>query len=445
MCGVFGVFNVPDAAKVTFTGLHHLQHRGTDAAGIVSSDGENLYRERAYGKVSEGITDGMLSRLHGRSALGHNRYGTSGEADKTRDNIQPMLGGYAKRQVAVAHNGNFTNEGELRNLLELSQFSTTMDTECALRLLQVVDTGDIEADLITVFSHLRGSATMAFLLPGLLIGVQDPSDCHPLIVASIGEGYCLTSEACTLPSVGGRELFKVEPGQMVIISGQGPRVVAFAVPARKRCMFENVYFSHPASDFHGEGEETIDEYRVRAGRALERQAPVIGADVVIAVPDSSLSYAVGYAESGRSGIYAPGIYRHHNAGRTFTLGTQDERDAAVLLKFTFSRKAIEKKRIVLIDDSIVRGTTLKNMARILFELGALEVHLRIGSPPVAHPCTYGISTRTYSELLNTKVPVNEMAGHLGVTSLEFLSLDTLKELSGKPEDFCFACMDGKYW
>jgi amidophosphoribosyltransferase len=443
MCGIFGVFNVRKAAELTAIGLHHIQHRASDFAGIVSTDGEYLYQEHGPGLVTEVFSSKeMLDGLHGLTALGHIRYPTVSSDGKKRDNIQPITGFYDKTEIAIAHNGNLTNRADLKALMPDRAFTTDMDTEDILRLLQEVETGDIEADLITVLKQLKGSFTLGILLPDCLIAIQDPSDCHPLSIGRLGGGYCLSSETCSLPSVDADFVCDVEPGTMVFITNEGLRTVRFAEPKPKRCVFEQIYFSHPASDTF---RKPVALFRMQLGRALEVCAPVPGADIVVQVPDSSNFIALGYAESGRSGTYFPTLFRHHNIGRSFIVATQAGRDAKVDLKFTFGRSLIEGKKIVLVDDSIVRGTTMRNMVRRFFRLGASEVHVRIGAPPIRHPCTYGINTPTHNELKSAQISPSELCAEIGATSLEFLPLEVLQSLSAEPGSMCYACMNGEYW
>ena len=443
MCGIFGVFDVRKAAELTVIGLHHIQHRASDYAGIVSTDGEYLYRERGAGLATEVFdSKAVLDRLHGMAALGHIRYPTVSD-DRKRDNTQPIKGIYNRSEIAIAHNGNLTNVPDLKKRLRRVKFSTSMDTECILRLVQSVDTGAIEDDLRLVFRHLKGSYALGILLPDCLIGVCGPEGNRPLSVGKMeGGGYCISSETCAFPNVGAVHLYDVKPGTMVIIMEGGCHEIRFAEPSEKKCVFEGIYFSHPASDTFG---VQVAKYRMRLGRLLEELFPVEGADLVVQVPDSANFIALGYASSGRSGEYFPTLFRHHEVGRTFIAATQANRDVKVSQKFTFAASLINGKKIVIVDDSIVRGTTLRNMVRMFFHLGAKEVHIRIGSPPIKHPCTYGINTPTTDELKSANLGPDEICAEIGATSLKFLPLEALKSLSPDPESHCFACMDGRYW
>ncbi len=443
MCGIFGVFNARKAAELTVIGLHHLQHRANDYAGVVSTDGEYLYRHSDAGLVTEVFDDKLvLDGLHGLAALGHIRYPTV-EDDVKRDNTQPIKGTYNRSEIAIAHNGNLTNLSDLKKRLRRAKFATSMDTESILRLVQSVGSGAIEDDLPIVFRQLRGSYALGILLPDCLIGACGPEGNRPLSVGKLeGGGYCISSETCAFPNVGAAHLFDVKPGTMVIITEGGCHEIRFAKANEKKCVFEGIYFSHPASDTFG---VQVAEYRMKLGRQLEELFPVENADIVVQVPDSANFIALGYAESGRSGKYFPVLFRHHDVGRTFIAATQASRDVKVSQKFTFAPSLIRGKIIVIVDYSIVRGTTLRNMVRMFFDLGAREVHVRIGSPPIKHPCTYGINTPTTKDLKSAHLGPDEICAEIGATSLKFLPLEALRSLSPDPESHCFACMDGKYW
>jgi amidophosphoribosyltransferase len=446
MCGVFGVFNVPYAAALTVTGLHGLQHRAHDYAGIASSDGKFLHRRRGKGLARQVFTAEVLSHLPGKAALGHTRYPTSEYQDLDDEHtlVQPIIGRYNGVRFAVAHNGQITNEKALSEHVPKSSLSTPMDTEYIRRLLEANVSGDIEADLARVFSLLKGSYSLGILFPKMLIAVRDPRGSRPLSIGKIGEdGYCISSETCPFPNVDAEHVCDVDPGTMVFITKKGMRTVRFAEPREKKCRFEAIYFAHPASVVFG---EQVAQFRMELGRALEKHAPVKGgADLVIPVPDSANFIAMGYGESGRSGAYFPLIYRSHYVGRTFIAATQAKRDEEVSSKFTFSRELILGKRIVLVDDSIVRGTTLPKIVEKLKKLGAKAIHVRIGSPEIEHPCRYGINLQTYEELISARHSPTELRRKMKVTSLKFLSLPVLKTLSPRPRSFCYACQNGKYW
>ena len=443
MCGLFGIYNVKKAAELTVIGLHGNQHRAIDYAGIVSSDGVHFYRERGEGIARNVFTADMLNRLHGLAAVGHIRYPTVND-DKTRDNTQPIVGRYNDGPIAIAHNGNLTNRDELEKLIPVSKLATSMDTEDILRLLEEHDTGDIIADLTKVTPVLKGSYAMCILLPDRLLALQDPSLNRPLSIGKLNGGYCVTSETVALAALGATFCFSVDPGTIVTISDSGLETVRFAKPSRKRCRFESIYYSHPGSVLPGEP-ESVGEFRIRLGAALEERAPVEGADIVTPIPDSANFIAMGYGKSGRSGILMPVIFRSHYAGRTFIAATQAIRDAEVAQKFSFGSEQIRGKSIVVVDDSIVRGTTLPKIVKMLWQLGAREVHVRIGSPPMRFPCMYGINTPTRGELVSANHSPSALCERVGATSLEFLPLAVLKSLSPDPDSYCFSCMTGEYW
>jgi amidophosphoribosyltransferase len=443
MCGIFGVFNVRKAAELTVIGLHGNQHRAMDFAGIVSSDDEHFYRHRGEGIARKVFDDPtILNRLHGLHAIGHIRYPT-GTDDTDRENIQPIEGRYGNMPIALVHNGNLTNKEDLRTRIPHVKLSTSMDTEYILRLIEKMHTGDIEADLTRVFSMLRGSYELGILLPHILIAVRDPMGNHPLSIGRLNGGYCISSETVAFTSIEGAEhLMDVEPGTMVCITRDGVRTVRFAEATEKKCRFESIYYSHPGSVVFG---ESVSRFRRALGVALEESAPVPGADIVTPIPDSSNFIALGYAQSGRSGVYDPVIFRSHYVGRTFIVATQAQRDAESSGKSAFDSSQIAGKSIVVVDDSIVRGTTIPKIVAKLWELQAREVHVRIGSPPVRHPCTYGIHTPDISKLVSAQLTTEELRVRIRATSLAFTPLEVLQDLSPSPESFCFACMDGNYW
>jgi len=441
MCGIFGVYNAKKAAELTVIGLHGNQHRAIDYAGIVTSDGRNLHRERGLGLARQVFDKVTLNRLHGMHAVGHIRYPTVTD-DAHRDNIQPLLGVYGRGQIALAHNGNLTNRAELEQLLITPILATSIESELILRLLEERQTGDIVADLTRIFSLLKGSYCLGILLPDRLIAVRDRSGSHPLSIGMQNGSHFISSETVAFGGLDASFVRDVESGEMVVIDQEGMHMHRFADKAEKKCRFEGNYFSHPSSTVFG---EPVAEYRRILGRALEEHCPAHGADIVAPVPDSSIFIARGYAESGRSGKYNPVIVRSHYVGRTFIAATQAKRDEEVAQKFSFTPPDIAGKKIVVVDDSIVRGTTLPIIVRKLREYGAHEVHLRIASPPIMHPCLYGINTPDRGKLISAQLPAAHICSAIGADSLLFLPLEVQRKISPNPESFCFACMDGKYW
>ena len=441
MCGIFGVYNAKKAAELTVIGLHGNQHRAIDYAGIVTSDGRNLYRERGRGLARQVFDKETINRLHGTHALGHIRYPTVTD-DAHRDNIQPLLGVYGQGQIALAHNGNLTNTAELQVMLSNQTLATSIDSELILRLIEEKQSGDVVSDLTRIFLLLKGSYSLGILLPDRLIAVRDRSGNHPLSIGRQNGSYFMSSETVAFGGLDATFVRDVEPGEMIVIDRDGVHAHRFTDKAEKKCRFEGTYFSHPSSVVFG---EPVAQYRRRLGRALERYCPAHGADIVTPVPDSSNLIAMGYAESGSSGIYDPVIIRSHYVGRTFIAATQAKRDEEVAQKFSFTAPDIVGKKIVVVDDSIVRGTTLPIIVRKLKEYGAKEIHLRIGSPPILHPCLYGINTPDRGKLVSAQVTRESICYSIGADSLEFLPLEVLKQVSPDPESYCFACMDGNYW
>lgn len=445
MCGIFGTFNAERAAEQTLMGLHGIQHRAVDFAGIATGDGTYIHLHTGADVARRVFANpDTLNKLHGRHALGHIRYGTSKKTadDKFRDNTQPIKGWYNNQEFALAHNGNLNNLVELQQLLG-KPLMTTMDTEYIVRLLQKWQTGDLAADLKRVTSVLRGSYTMCLLFPDRLVAVQDPSNCHPLCLGKRDDSYFISSESCTFGGIDADFVRDIEPGEILCISSDGLQSHTYATPRRKQCRFELNYYSLPTSQTFG---KPVDEYRIELGKLLERHCPAEGADIVTSVPDSANFIAVGYGENKRSGISRQVIIRNHYVGRSFIQESQAKRDTAVANKFSFSAHAIKGKKIVVVDDSIVRGTTLLKIVAKLRRYGAKEIHLRSASPPIKNPCLYGIDTPSHEELLcSGDINPEHVAYALGADSLMFLPLEVQKAMSPNPGNFCHACMDGNYW
>lgn len=441
MCGIFAVYNARKAAELAAIGLHGNQHRAIDYAGIASSDGEHIYRECGPGVVRKVFTSAMLDRLHGKDALGHIRYPTVLD-DPTRDNIQPVLGYYGGKEFALAHNGNLTNLDELCAMFPDAKWKTSLDSELIVRLIERENSGDIEKDITKVLALLRGSATFVLLLQNQLIAVRDKSGNRPLSIGKSGESYFVSSETCAFANLGAHFVIDVPAGGMVSIKDGTHTVRQLAKPREKNCRFEAIYFTHPGSRVF---EEEVTPFRIALGLELEEFAPVPGADIVTPIPDSSNLIALGYGKSGRSGEFYPVIHRNHYVGRSFIAATQAMRDLEVSQKFGFTAGLIDGKRIVVVDDSIVRGTTIPKVVRKLYELGAKEVHVRIACPPILYPCKYGINTPNGHELAAVRYDKEDFCAMVGANSLEFLPIARLRELSARNKKFCYACMDGEYW
>ena len=446
-CGVFGIFGTGDAAAHTALGLHALQHRGQEAAGIVSFDGEHFHTYRAPGHVGDIFnSEEVIGKLSGDLAIGHVRYATSG--DTIMRNIQPLFADFAFGGLAVANNGNLTNAMSLRSDLVARGhlFQSTTDTEIFIQLIAISRGIKLVDRLVDALRRIEGAYSLVLASRKKVIGVRDPMGVRPLILGKLEGAYILTSETCALDIIGAEFVRDVEPGEMVVLDAGGvhshrplPR------QNKKFCVFEYIYFARPDSFVEG---LNVYEARKRIGAALAREAGV-EADVVIPVPDSGVPAAIGYA--GEAGIpFELGIIRNHYVGRTFIEPTDQIRHLGVKLKHNANRAQIEGKRVVLIDDSIVRGTTSTKIVEMVRNAGAAEVHMRISSPPIRHSCFYGIDTPERNQLLAARHDVPAMAREIGADSLDFLSIDGLYAAMGeakrdpdKPQ-YCDACFSGEY-
>lgn len=441
-CGVFGAVGVPHAGEVVGLGLHALQHRGQESTGIVSCDEQGeFHTHKGIGLVADVYRETDLVRLRGSMAIGHNRYSTSGGL--TLENTQPLRVVYRGGVMALAHNGNLVNARELRQGLEESGsiFQTTLDTEIFLHLMALSGADRAEDALVEAARQVRGAYSLVVLTSDSVLALRDPHGFRPLCLGRLGDGYVVASETCALDLVAAEYLRDVEPGELVRIDPQGMRsrrVLAPAVPLQQ-CVFEHIYFSRPDSRVFG---ETVDRVRRRIGHRLAEEHPA-DADLVISVPDSSNSIALGYSE--RSGIrYELGLIRNHYVGRTFILPSQAGRDSSVRVKFNPVREVLAGRRVVVVDDSIVRGTTSRKLVRMLRRAGAAAVHFRVGSPPVTHPCFYGIDTPSRRELIGALKTADEIREYLEVDSLGYLSLEGLLACEKDGAPFCCACFTGNY-
>lgn len=446
MCGIVGVCNVRKAIELAVVGAHQLQNRARTYAGGLSSDGFYIYRHVGEGLARQVFTDKALARLHGKSAIVHLRYPT-GEDEADRENIQPVTGTYGGREFGGGHNGNLTNKNELLALLPPGTvMKTNLDSEYIIRLLEHFETGNIEEDLARVFSHLKGSFSLVMLFPDRLIAARDKSGNRPLSVGKVGQGLCVASENCAFPAMGAVHLFDIEPGTMVSIKEAGElRKISFAKPEPHQCVFELLYNSSPVSTIFG---LSVSRFREEVGAKIEELFPLIEGigTIVTPVPDSGNAYAYGYSRSGHSGQWRQVIIRNHYVGRTFNAATQSLRDEEVARKFIFDADAIRGRSVVVLDDSIVRSTTMSKIVAMLWQEGAREVHVRIGTPPIMHLCSYGIyMNEGKTDLIAASQSAAEICKKIGATSLEFLPLQALKQLLPDPENYCFACMDGNYW
>lgn len=445
MCAIIGVWGASKAAELAYYGLHKQQHRAVEFCGIVSSDGVNSYRDAGAGIVQDFFDQSMLDQLHGPYAIGHLRYKTVKD-DPSRDNTQPLLGYRNNRFVAMAHNGNVTNVAELKSgLSDEAILATSIDTELILhRFCRLSVFSPVEA-LTRALEGVRGSYSLAVLLPEALIAVRDPSGNRPLSLGHRRDGSIfVASETCAYEGVEATYLRDVEPGEMVVINDHG--IQSHQLPEwsgghRAFCYFEKIYYAFPGSMIFG---EYVSAFRYRLGQKLEACHPVPYADVVIPVPDSAKFIAHGYAASGRSGRFAEGLLRHHYIGRSFVEGDQYLRSWRATRKFSTVPSEVKGKVLVVVDDSIVRLTTMPLIVRLLRQAGAKEVHVRIACPPIAHSCRYGIDTPTREELAAAMMTIPEMCKRTEADSLEFLPMEALRSLADRPDDFCYACMDGNY-
>ncbi|WP_045391218.1 amidophosphoribosyltransferase [Falsirhodobacter sp. alg1] len=451
-CGVFGVIGVADAANFCALGLHALQHRGQEAAGIVTHHPEHGFNSaRRFGYVRDNFTSAdVMQTLPGELAIGHVRYSTAGSKGATaiRD-VQPFFGEFSMGGAAIAHNGNLTNAAQLRKeLIERgSIFQSSSDSECIIHLMARSIQQTVPERMKDALRRVEGAFSVIAMTRTKLIGVRDPLGVRPLVLGKVGEGYALSSETCGLDIIGAKFLREVEPGEMVVIEdGEIVSSRPFA-PAKSRfCIFEHVYFSRPDSILGG---RSVYETRRQIGVELAREAPV-DADLVCPVPDSGTPAAIGFSQE--SGIpYAMGIIRNQYMGRTFIEPTEQIRNMGVRLKLNVNRALIRGKRVILVDDSVVRGTTSRKIKDMILDAGAAEVHFRIASPPTAWPCFYGVDTPERSKLLAANMSEEEMRDWIGVDSLRFISLDGLYRAAGEAEGrnpvaprYCDACFSGEY-
>ena len=443
MCGIFGVFGADHAAEITHLGLYSLQHRGQESAGIVAVDGDSIARgTRKMGLVGEGLSALEMEKLDGQIAIGHTRYSTAGSS--TLDNAQPVLARFKGGHIALAHNGNLTNAVELRGRLEDSGsiFASTMDSEVIVHRLARAEQALPEYMLAEALRGVEGAYCLVVVIGETLLAARDPRGWRPLVIGALGDGFVFASETCALDIVGATLLREVQAGEIIAVDRDGLRSFQ-AEPARQlhRCVFEHVYFARPDSYVFG---GSVDRARRALGHRLAVEQPAPSADLVFAVPDSSNAAALGYAE--RSGLPLElALIRNHYIGRTFLQPTQAGRDAKVKVKFNPVREVLAGKSVVMVDDSIVRGTTTRGLVALIRGAGAREVHMRVSSPPIVGPCYYGIDTPNRDELIAANNSVPEIAQLIGVDSLGYLSLDgMLHAVPGGPDGFCDACFSGNY-
>lgn len=448
MCGIIGISGHQKAAELTFLGLYALQHRGEEAAGIASYDGKEIYLKKAPGLVDDAFDEKAIHELKGSAAIGHCRYSTTGSSNFK--NIQPFLVIHKGKPVAIAHNGNLTNTQELYERLEEegSIFQTTMDSEVIIHLFARAKNGDLQKAILKVLTQLEGAFSLIFLVEDQIVGARDCHGFRPLCLGRIDGKYVLASESCALDLMQAEYVREVEPGEIVFIKGD--KLTSIFLPdaekARKdkvntknQCIFENIYFARPDSDIFG---DNIYQVRKRLGAQLAKEFPA-QADFVMSIPDSGNYAALGYAQE--LGLpFEIGIIRNHYIGRTFIQPTQFLRDFRVRVKLNPIHSVLKDKKIIIVEDSIVRGTTSRSRVKELRRAGATEIHMRISCPPIQWPCFYGIDFPSRGELIASNKTIKEVADFIEVDSLEYLSLEGMLDVMNDGSNFCAACFNGKY-
>jgi len=443
MCGIVGISNHKEAANIAFLGLYALQHRGEEAAGIVSYDGKNIHITKNKGLVADAFDEQSLKGLKGKTAIGHSRYSTTGS--NNYKNIQPFLVMHKNRPIAVSHNGNLTNTESLYDRLEEegSIFQTSMDSEIIIHLLVKTRNGDMKKWFIDVLAQLKGAFSLIFLVEDVLIGARDPQGFRPLCLGKINNSYVLASESCALDLMRAQFIREIDPGEIVFIKDgkiESASLPGCAEEKKCHCIFENIYFARPDSDIFG---ENVYQVRKRLGVQLAKEFPVKNVDFAMSIPDSGNYAAIGYAKE-LDLPYEVGIIRNHYIGRTFIQPSQFLRDFRVKVKLNPIKSVLEGKKIVIIEDSIVRGTTSRGRIEELRKVGAKEIHMRISCPPIKSPCFYGIDFPSTQELIASNKSIKEIANFIKVDSLEYLSLEGMLSVMKNSGDYCDACFTGNY-
>ncbi|BCG47433.1 Amidophosphoribosyltransferase [Citrifermentans bremense] len=441
-CGIFGVFNHPEASNLTYLGLYALQHRGQESCGIVSSDGNNLHSHKSMGLVADVFgNQEIFKSLPGKAAIGHVRYSTTGSS--VIKNVQPIMVDYSRGSIAVAHNGNIVNAQIIKDELEAygSIFQTTMDTEIIVHLLATSKAISLQDRLTDALSRIQGAYCLLFLTETRMVAVRDPNGFRPLCLGRQGGSYVVASESCALDLIDAEFIREIAPGEMIVIDKNGMNsFFPFKKVDPTPCIFEFVYFARPDSHIFG---RNVYQVRKEQGRQLAREHKV-DADIVIPIPDSGVPAALGYAEE--SGIpFELGLIRNHYVGRTFIEPQQAIRHFGVKIKLNPVREVLKDKRVVVIDDSIVRGTTSRKIVKMIRNAGAREVHVRISSPPTSYPCYYGIDTPNRKELISSSHSLDEIRRYITADSLGYLSEEGLMSSVGAENaGFCTACFTGGY-
>ena len=440
-CGVVGVYGHSDAANLTYLGLYALQHRGQESAGIVASNNGKMHLEVGMGLVADVFSDLRLKKLPGNIAIGHNRYSTTGVS--RIKNAQPCLIEYAGGTMAMGHNGNLVNASEIRQELGTAGaiFQSTNDSEVIVHLMAQSRRNSFVDRAVAALSQVKGAYSIVLMSENELIAARDPQGFRPLCLGKLDGAYIVASESCVMDLVEAEFIREIEPGELILINQSGVKsFYPFQKTSTKQCVFEHIYFSRPDSYLFG---HSVYSVRKLMGKALAQEKPV-DADVVVPVPDSGVISAMGYSEEAEI-PFQMGLIRNHYVGRTFIEPQSQIRNFGVKIKLNAVKPVIEGKRIIIIDDSIVRGTTSKKIVRMLREVGALEVHVRISSPPTTHSCFYGIDTPTKSELIASNMDIEQTREYLGADSLHYISLARMLDIFGEQkDDFCAACFDGRY-
>jgi len=439
-CGIFGIYGHPEASNITYLGLYALQHRGQESAGIISSDEKLLYVHREMGLVADAFSEETLKKLRGEIAIGHVRYSTAGISEKK--NAQPLIFRYSRGAIAVAHNGNLVNGGGLREELEAQGriFQSTSDTEVIIHLMAISQKPTLTERIIEALHQVKGAYSLLFLSEKEMVAVRDPHGFRPLVLGTLNNSHVISSETCALDLIGAKYIREVEPGELILINDGGFHSLKVFPEDRKYCIFELIYFARPDSEVFG---REVYPVRREMGRQLAREHPVNG-DIVIPVPDSGMPAAIGFAEESKT-PFEIGIIRNHYVGRTFIEPEQSIRHFGVKIKLSSLKNFIRGKKVITIDDSIVRATSCKKIINMLRNAGAKEIHFRVASPPITHPCFYGIDTPTREELIAANYQVDEICKFITSDSLGYLSLEGLKSsVRDNGCEFCDACFTGNY-
>jgi amidophosphoribosyltransferase len=440
-CGVFGVYGHTEASKLTYLGLYALQHRGQESAGIAAADGERVRLVRQMGYVNEIFNEETLATLPGKIAIGHTRYSTAGESKLS--NAQPILIDCVHGQIGICHNGNIVNANEVRARLVRagSIFQTNSDTEVVLHLFARSQAGSVEDALVEAVTQLTGAFSFALITKDCLIAARDPHGFRPLALGKLGDGWAVTSETCGLDLIGATYVREVEPGEVLIIGPHGLRSIKpFPKAPLSHCIFEHVYFARPDSDVFG---QSVNEVRTNLGRELARETGV-DADVVVPIPDSGVCAAIGYSEEAKIPLRF-GLIRNHYVGRTFIEPAQSIRHFGVKVKLNPVKSILAGRRVILIDDSLVRGTTSRKIVKMVRAAGAAEVHLRISCPPTVSPCFYGVDTPRRLELIAATHTQDEIRKYVGADTIGYLSLGgLLSAVKSKSASYCTSCYTGNY-